>query len=675
MPPRAGPANPRGVSQRLYDCPQCGAPVKFESSIAVFAVCEHCRSMVVARNANVEAMGVMAELPPDLSPFQIGTHGEWNGSGFQIVGRVRVSWTDGSWNEWCVLTGDGRTGWLAEAQGLLMLSFEVDTKGLPQLTRKDCGAGRFFDFDRRRWVMTDVKEATCLAGEGELPFVAAPNTERLGVDLIGTGGKFGTLEFDKDGTRLYVGDYVEFSDLKLQNLRPVPGWSAEVAQEKYRTAALSCPKCGAVVNLRAAGLSMSAVCGSCSSVIDTADTNLKIIQKAKDAVSALKPVLPIGRRGTLRGTQWEVIGLCVRKDQWVSWSEYLLFNPWAGFRWLVTFNGHWSFVTRMPEIADLSGTAITMGDREYKLYASGHAQVTGVLGEFYWKVRRGEHAMLNDFIAPPFILSKEFYKDLKEFTWSHGEYMPHTEVVEAFELEDVDLPTGIYLNQPNPHAEKWKTLKRQWVALMLAVVGIQIFFAMGSRTHEIRSEHLDFDRDAQTAAAAVPPVIPASPLAEPPQTSLTNVQVTPRFKIDGGVSRVDIEATAPVDNNWIGASVELVNAVTNEKFPAEIEVGYYHGYDSDGSWTEGSQQASVSIPSVPPGEYFMTVETSADSAVRKMPLDLRVKRGGLFWSNFILMLLLVSVYPLTVLVRRHLFERRRWSESDYSPYTSSSDNE
>ena len=63
LPPCLAAATQTAVSQRLYDCPQCGAPVKFLSSIAVFAVCEHCRSMVVARDAKVETMGVMAELP------------------------------------------------------------------------------------------------------------------------------------------------------------------------------------------------------------------------------------------------------------------------------------------------------------------------------------------------------------------------------------------------------------------------------------------------------------------------------------------------------------------------------------------------------------------------------------------------------------------------------------
>ncbi len=63
------------MSARVLDCPQCGAPVNFRSSITVFAVCEHCRSMIVLRGADAELMGVMAALPPDLSPFQIGTRG------------------------------------------------------------------------------------------------------------------------------------------------------------------------------------------------------------------------------------------------------------------------------------------------------------------------------------------------------------------------------------------------------------------------------------------------------------------------------------------------------------------------------------------------------------------------------------------------------------------------
>ena len=105
----------------------------------MFGVCPYCRSMVVRHDVNVEAIGQMAQLPPDLSPLQIGVHGEMDGQGFTLIGRARLAYEEGSWNEWCALFGDGRYGWVAEAQGFFMVSFEIpppenfpgDAGGLP----------------------------------------------------------------------------------------------------------------------------------------------------------------------------------------------------------------------------------------------------------------------------------------------------------------------------------------------------------------------------------------------------------------------------------------------------------------------------------------------------------------------------------------------------------------
>src|SRR5580765_3752760 len=122
---------------RSYDCPQCGAAVAFQSSVTVFAVCGHCRSMVVRRDVNVELLGLQAELPPDLSPLQIGTRGEFDGQSFTLIGRVRIRYREGSWNEWLASFGEERWGWVAEAQGFYMVSFEVpvpeDFPGLAEL--------------------------------------------------------------------------------------------------------------------------------------------------------------------------------------------------------------------------------------------------------------------------------------------------------------------------------------------------------------------------------------------------------------------------------------------------------------------------------------------------------------------------------------------------------------
>ena len=108
-----------------YTCPSCGAEVKFQSSVSITCVCPYCRTLIVRHDKNVEDMGKMAELPDDISPFQIGTEGIYNHVHFALIGRVRMAWEDGGWNEWFMWFDDGKKGWLSEAEGFLAISFEV----------------------------------------------------------------------------------------------------------------------------------------------------------------------------------------------------------------------------------------------------------------------------------------------------------------------------------------------------------------------------------------------------------------------------------------------------------------------------------------------------------------------------------------------------------------------
>jgi hypothetical protein len=621
--------------------------------------------MVVVRGSDAEVTGTMAALPPDLTPFQIGTRGEWNGRGFEIVGRVRVEWEEGSWNEWCILYDATKTGWLAEAQGLLMISFATEaTKTIPT-SLHDYVPGQQMKIDGDTWTVSDVKQVTCRASEGELPFAAAPRRQRTGIDLLKPGGGFASVELTDDGAEVYVGDYVDFDELKLQNLRPVPGWTAEVAEERNRTTALACPSCGAAVQLRAAGCTMAAVCGSCGVVIDTATPELRIIQCADSTYRSLAPVLPIGTRGKLLGTEYEVIGFVARQDRESKWTEYLLFNPWRGFRWLVTFQGHWSLVDRVPTISNLTSSVIEWQHRDYKLFATNVATVTGVLGEFYWKVRRGERADISDYVAPPYILSKEVYRGLNEFAWSHGEYIEPRFVAEAF---GVKLPTagaGIYLNQPNPFARRWKDIRLAFLVAFGALVGLQTYFASHRPEVPLTDAFFHYLRPKTTATVPAKPVsnnLPTGLSAQAPAEPATAL-ATPHFTITGADQRVTVEATAAVDNSWIDLDLNLVNAKTNAARAAEVEVSFYHGSDSDGPWSEGSPTATVSFPGISPGEYFLTVEPTADPQAAAIDYRLRVKSGGVYGSNLIVMLALVGFYPVMLLWRSHSFEKERWGDS------------
>jgi hypothetical protein len=340
---------------------------------------------------------------------------------------------------------------------------------------------------------------------------------------------------------------------------------------------------------------------------------------------------------------YEVIGFLQRADSESTWSEYLLFNPWHGFEWLVTANGHWSFVHRCPEIADLSSPTIQYAGRQFILYARDKATVTAVLGEFYWKIRLGEKAVLTDYIDPPAVLSKESYPDLQEFTWSMGEYIDPAIVAAAFNVKDIPKPSGLYLNQPNPYIVRWKGVR------IIALLAVVIFTAIQIITASHAKRKVDYDVDLVFQ-----------------RDNPDKIVVSPKFNIEGSQQMVEIEADSRLDNNWLEFDLELVNANTRQVYPASMEIEHYHGFDEDGAWSEGSGNNSVAISAVPPGEYYLTIEPSSDPSTTRMPYHVALSSGGVFWSNYFFGLLLILAYPIYLLLRRSGFENLRWAESDYS---------
>jgi len=208
---------------KKYPCPSCGAEVRFQSSASVFAVCQYCKSTLVRRDLNLEALGKMADLQDDVSPLQIGTTGRFRGE-FILLGRVKVKYEDGFWNEWFVRFDDGREGWLAEAQGFLMLSLPVEVPpNLPAATA--IHPGLVVPIGKTEFTVQDVKKVTYAFAEGELPFPAPQGFQGVSIDLAAGSDDFASLSYgDKGDVDVFRGQYIEFADLHLQNLKAIDGW-------------------------------------------------------------------------------------------------------------------------------------------------------------------------------------------------------------------------------------------------------------------------------------------------------------------------------------------------------------------------------------------------------------------------------------------------------------------
>ncbi len=181
--------------------------------------------MVVRRDLDVESIGTMAALPQDMSPFQIGTQGKFDGVGFGIIGRMKLSWENGYWNEWFIVSEDGRKGWLAEAQGFYAVSFEIEeNEELKEKNLDSVKLGSFLKFPDSLLKIVDIKEATCVGCEGELPLVAPVGRKTKSLDLVGKDGEFASIEIENNQRRVYLGRYIEWEYLHCQNFRILEGW-------------------------------------------------------------------------------------------------------------------------------------------------------------------------------------------------------------------------------------------------------------------------------------------------------------------------------------------------------------------------------------------------------------------------------------------------------------------
>ncbi|MEK7866348.1 MAG: DUF4178 domain-containing protein [Planctomycetota bacterium] len=228
---------------------------------------------------------------------------------------------------------------------------------------------------------------------------------------------------------------------------------------KPQARSFNCPNCAAPVDLRVPRQTQSVVCGSCGSVLDVRTPEVKILQEYNKKLTHT-PIIPLGRRGKLRGEQIECIGYMRRtltvEGESYTWSEYVLWSPYVGYRWLTEYDGHWSYIKTTNAVAKApkgsSGTIKAYG-MTFKHFQSYTAEVTFVLGEFPWIVRRGSKARCADYVSPPFMLSGEQEED--EYTWSLGEYTSPATIWQAFLLPgNPRTPAGVFANQPSPHAAR-----------------------------------------------------------------------------------------------------------------------------------------------------------------------------------------------------------------------------
>ena len=433
--------------------------------------------------------------------------------------------------------------------------------------------------------------------------------------------------------------------------------------------ALTCPNCGAAMTLRTFANAVNVVCSSCGSVLDATDPKLTILQEAAKK-QHIRPLIPLGTRGKWQGSLYEVVGVQRRAitadEAEYAWFEYVLFNPYAGYRYLTDYEGHWNDVVmstalpKQPGLGNYSATKIkdqfvdpsakvpqrkiVLGDHVYTQFQSARAKTTDVIGEFPWQVRVGDQVMAKDFVSPPYMLSSE--ETDQETTWSVGTYVTGKDIWQAFKLPGSPPDAkGIYANQPSPFGESPGQFWRTATLLLASALTLLVLIFMISGNKQVFTGSYTFQ-----------------PRGGKQETSF----VTPAFEVAGRTSNVEIETNTDLSNGWVYFNFALINEETGKAYDFGREVSYYWGFDGEENWSEGGRKDNATIPAVPPGHYYLLVEPEKGVTSRPVSYTIRVKRDVPSVSFFFIAALLLLIPPAIMSARSWSFEYQRWQESDYS---------
>ena len=407
----------------------------------------------------------------------------------------------------------------------------------------------------------------------------------------------------------------------------------------------NCTSCGAPLKVTAQGQSLVVACGSCGSIVDANDEDHKILSQARKA--QIKPQIPIGTRGKLRGHTWEVVGFMIREDMGSNfeWREYLLFNPKHGFRWLTEADGHWNYVLPLRTEPIKSGNEAISMSKTYRVFHRGRARVVYVLGEFYWRVSVGEIVAVTDYIRPPEVLSIEANRS--ETNHSISEYTEPGVIREAFGIkEHWPSPYGIAPNQPSLMQNTFGKVMSTAMVFLVVLFALQLLTA-GGREKQVFQQVFTWDASSPKAAIVSEPIV-----------------------LDGTRPRpLTVRLYSPVSQAWFSAVMVLFNPQTGKTFEFEQGVEYYSGYDGGESWSEGSRINDFTISSVEPGTYTLSIAPS-DSLAKSGLIEYSVGAywGGSIWGNFWFGILLIMTFPVFAMIFRFFREKRRWSQSDFAPF-------
>lgn len=427
-------------------------------------------------------------------------------------------------------------------------------------------------------------------------------------------------------------------------------------RDEAHTASVQCPACGAPLELRGFGgveLVACPFCGTESSP-EGHDTLRVLAEVARR--DRRRSALPLHRRGVLGGIEWEILGIvwrsCQVDGEVYPWQEFLLFNPYQGYRYLIfsMSDGHWSLGEPLPgAAAEQHGWGhkkVTFQRTRYKHFQTVTARVDYVEGEFPWQVHVGDTALSHEYVRPPvsIAIETETHDDGQDINFTRLSYVRPREVWRSFRMPGSPPSTsGISPVQPNP----WR--RRSGLTWLSMALFLLVWGALSVTYVQQRRATVLFQR------AQIPLEAPLRTEIEIPGDHPTTLEI-------------ELQAYT-LANAWAEFDVSLVRQDRDEGLGFLALAESWSGVSDGESWREGDPAPSKVLGEVEPGRYWLEISASAGTATAAVTsglwYDITVRQDIVLVRMIIIPLVVILFFPLLYALMSGLFELRRWSNSDY----------
>lgn len=633
----------------IATCSHCGMSENFTNLYSYYKVCGNCNHTVYRTVAGGREVINHHTVPVDFTLLKIGTTGSYNSEHFNVIGRCRLQLNNGHLNLWYIQTLNKHTptfNFIAEGMaGMALLHLNSSTRPKDvNLTTIEAGE-KFSQVKGTSYHVLTVSQCSYQSCEGELPNLPLHLDDAIVFELNGNGNKAGYYISHKTDVYSFNGQWVNRSDLNLENLR-VDIKQKQLMLNMAAPANVACPDCAQNIKVFSHAQANHVVCPGCKTFVQLARFTQRKGSKIKTNNNYYS-AFEIGSTGVIDGIEYTVLGYTLKyaANDAAYWQEYYLFSPIEGYIFLSVYDGNWIKITLETnyKFKLKNYSTVDYQTQTYSLFNLFDCKVLDAQGEFFHDIFKHKAIHSAEYINPPNIVCLESTKD--SYRWFLGTHIAGSKLKNAFPTMTLPQKYGVGVVEPSDRIFGQYTYHVVVACVVVLAVVSLLLSAIAQNKSVFTSTYTVTD------------------------TTNGKTIITPSFVLDGDVKNVGYELSAGVSNSWFETQVVLVNDDTDDSYEFSKGLEYYYGYTDGEHWSEGSTSDHWTVPSVKGGRYHLVITPYKDPNITALDYTVNLKRDVPSYNNFIYMVLFMLTIPALAIANAHVRNRMRWENSAYNPYS------